>query len=241
MCGRFTLSASRHEIARRFHVDEVVAEEERARYNVAPSQQVLAVATSADGTSRRLGTLRWGLVPSWAKDPSIGNRMVNARAESAGSKPAFRSAFARRRCLVPASGYYEWRVATGEGRPGRHKVPYYFRRKDGLLLALGGLWEVWHGPDDLTLRSCTILTTDANELGARVHDRMPVLVPEALWDRWLAPEPLTDEDRAAAVAPAPDDLLAAVRVSERVNDPRSEGADLVEPVGDEDGLPGALP
>lgn len=239
MCGRFTLSASRYEIARRFHVDEVVAEEERARYNVAPSQQVLVVAASADGTRRRLGTLQWGLVPSWAKDPSIGNRMVNARAESAASKPAFRSAFARRRCLVPASGYYEWRAAVEEGARHRHRVPYYFRRRDGLLLAMGGLWEVWHGPDDVALRSCTILTTDANALGARVHDRMPVLVPEPLWDRWLAPEPLADEDRAAAVAPAPDDLLEAFQVSERVNDPRNEGADLVGPVGEGDGPAGA--
>lgn len=233
MCGRFSLAASRRDIADRFGVDEVLVDADPDRYNVAPSQLVLAVATSADGSTRRLGNLRWGLVPPWAKDPSIGNRMVNARAETAATKPAYRNAFARRRCLIPASGYFEWQAGTGErgSRKGGRKQPYYFRRKDGLLLAIGGLWEVWHGPEDETLRTCTILTTDANELGAMVHDRMPVLVPEELWDRWLAPEPLSDEDRVSAVAPSPDDLLEAVRVADLVNDPRNEGAELVEPVG----------
>lgn len=232
MCGRFSLSAPRYQVVEQFHVDDVVAEEEPPRYNVAPSQHVLAVATSADGSRRRLGELRWGLVPPWAKDPSIGNRMVNARAETAASTSAFRNAFAKRRCLIPASGYYEWEPSEAAGR-GQRKVPYYFRRKDGLLLAIGGLWEIWHGPDGETLRTCTILTTDANELGATVHDRMPVLVPEELWDRWLAPEPLSDAEREEAIAPAPEDLLVAVRVSDRVNSPRNEGAELVEPVEDE--------
>lgn len=231
MCGRFSLSAPRYQVAEQFKVDDVVAGEEPPRYNVAPSQLVLAVATSADGSRRRLGELQWGLVPPWAKDPAIGNRMVNARAETAASKPAFRHAFAKRRCLVPASGYYEWKSGGAAGQ-GRHKVPFYFRRKDGLLLAIGGLWEVWHGPEDETLRTCTILTTDANQLGATVHDRMPVLVPEDLWDRWLAPEPLNDAERARAIAPAPEDLLEMVRVSDRVNNARNEGEALVEPVED---------
>ena len=240
MCGRFSLAVSRHEIAEQFHVDDIVADVDPRRFNVAPSQQVLAVATSTDGSRRRLGNLQWGLVPPWAKDPSIGNRMVNARAETAATKPAYRNAFARRRCLLPASGYFEW-ASSGErgGRP--KKVPFYFRRKDGLLLAIGGLWEVWHGPVEQTLRTCTILTTDANRLGVEVHDRMPVLVPEELWDQWLAPEPLGVVARTAAVAPAPDDLLEMVRVSDRVNDPRHEGEDLVAPVAtsEEGGAPGA--
>lgn len=251
MCGRFALSASRYDVVKQFHVDEVVGEghgpatggrvrggagasssaesappASEERFNVAPSQPVLAVATSKDGTVRRLGTFRWGLVPAWASDPSIGNRMINARSESAPTKPAFRRAFERRRCLLPASGYYEWQDSPG---PRRKKAPFYFCRRDGLLLAIGGLWEVWHG-DDEVLRTCTVLTTRANALGARVHDRMPVLVPEHLWDRWLAPEPLTDEERAAATAPAPDDLLVALRVSEDVNDPHNEGPHLAEPI-----------
>lgn len=236
MCGRFSLSASRHEVVERFHVDEVVAEEVRPRYNVAPSQLVLAVATSADGSRRRLGELRWGLVPPWAKDPSIGSRAVNARAETAASKRLFRGAFAKRRCLIPASGYYEWKPSGPAGR-SRRKVPFHFRRKDGLLLAIGGLWEVWHGPDGATLRTCTVLTTGANELGAAVHDRMPVLVPEGLWDRWLAPEPLDDAEREEAIAPPPEDLLVAVRVSDRVNDPRNEGEELVEPLEEREAEP----
>lgn len=234
MCGRFSISASRDEVAQQFAVDDVVAEEMAPRYNVAPSQDVLAVATSADGTRRRLGTFRWGLVPSWAKDPSIGNRMINARAESADSRPAFRAAFEKRRCLVPASGYYEWQVPDrGAGAHGARprKIPYYFSRRDGLLIALGGLWEVWHGPDGEVLRTCTILTSDSDATNAPVHDRMPVIVPEASWDRWLAPEPLTANERAAALAPAPDGLLIAYRVSDRVNDPHHEGAELVAPAG----------
>ncbi len=231
MCGRFTLSASLSEVAEQFHVDDVVAGEEPPRYNVAPSQLVFAVATSADGSRRRLGQLQWGLVPPWAKDPAIGNRMVNARAETAATRSAFGNAFARRRCLIPATGYYEWGPNDAGGR-SRHRVPFYFRRRDGRLLAIGGLWEAWHGPAGRTLRTCTILTTGANQLGAAVHDRMPVLVPEDLWGRWLAPGPLDDAERAAAIAPAPEDLLMAIRVADRVNDPRNEGKDLVEPLED---------
>lgn len=229
MCGRFSLNAPRHQIAAQFHVDEVLADEEPPRFNIAPTQGVLAVATSRDGTSRRLGTFRWGFVPSWAEDPSVGSRMINARAETAWTKPAFRRAFATRRCLLPASGYYEWRSGSG-----RRKTPFYFHRRDGLLLAVGGLWEVWHGPGGEVLRSCTILTTEPNALAAAVHDRMPVLVPENAWDRWLAPEPLTDEERRAATAPAREDLLVADRVSPAVSNPANEGEELVRPVPDDE-------
>lgn len=233
MCGRFALDASRYEVAEQFHVDEVAEDSapDDRRFNVAPSQEVLAVASSRDGTVRRLGTFRWGLVPGWASDPSIGNRMINARAETAPDKPAFRRAFERRRCLLPASGYYEWKSAEGGRRRKASKVPYYFRRRDGLLLAIGGLWEVWHGDgDDEVLRTCTVLTTRANALGAEVHDRMPLLVPEHLWDRWLAPEPLTEEERLSAIAPAPEELLVAIRVSDAVNDPRNDGPELAQEV-----------
>jgi putative SOS response-associated peptidase YedK len=232
VCGRFALREDRYEVAKQFHVDDVVADEMPPRYNVAPCQKVLAVATSRDGTVRRLGTFRWGLVPSWATDPSMGYRMANARAESADTKPAFRRAFATRRCLIPASGYYEWKVretaGPGGGRP--HKIPFYFHRRDGMLIALGGLWEVWHG-DDEVLRTCTVLTTDSNATNAPIHERMPVIVREELWDHWLAPEPLGPTDREAVLAPAPDDLLVVERVSESVNSPRNEGAALIEPVG----------
>ena len=247
MCGRFSLFADRDEVVAQFHVDDVVADGpvgglgggpvgglaggQHPRYNVAPSQAVLAVASSADGSRRRLGTFRWGLVPHWAKNPSIGNRMINARVETAGSAPSFRSAFEKRRCLVPASGYYEWKAPEGsQGGTRARKTPYYFRRRDGLLLAMGGLWEVWHGPDGEVLRTCTILTTDANGTNAPIHDRMPLIVPRRRWDEWLAPSPLADEARAEVLAPVPDDLLLVERVSDRVNDPRNDSPDLVEPV-----------
>lgn len=232
MCGRFTLREDRYEVARQFQVDDVVADEMPPRYNVAPSEDVLAVATSRDGTVCRLGTFRWGLVPSWARDPSIGYRMANARIESADTKSAFRRAFLSRRCLIPASGYYEWQVRepVGPGSRRPHKVPYHFHRRDGLLIALGGLWEVWHGSDDEVLRTCTVLTTNSNATNAPIHDRMPVIIPEELWDHWLAPLPLDGADREAVLAPAPDDLLVVERVSERVNNPKNEGAELIEAV-----------
>ncbi len=250
MCGRFSLYADRDDVVAQFHVDDVVdggaadgaADGQHPRYNVAPSQPVLAVASSADGARRRLGTFRWGLVPHWAKDPSIGNRMINGRVETAGSAPSFRAAFEKRRCLIPASGYYEWKApegshgggsggsggSTGSSRP--RKIPYYFRRRDGLLLAIGGLWEVWHGTDGEVLRTCTILTTDANGTNAPIHDRMPLIVPGRRWEEWLAPSPLAVEARAEVLAPVPDDLLVVERVSDRVNDPRYDSPDLIEPV-----------
>jgi putative SOS response-associated peptidase YedK len=245
MCGRFSLFADRDDVVAQFHVDDVLADGQQPRYNVAPSQPVLAVASSATGARRRLGTFRWGLVPHWAKDPSIGNRMINARVETAGSAPSFRAAFERRRCLIPASGYYEWKApggshGAGSGASGGsggsgggsrpRKIPYYFRRRDGLLLAMGGLWEVWHGPDGEVLRTCTILTTDANGTNAPIHDRMPLIVPRRRWDEWLAPTPLAVEARAEVLAPVPDDLLVVEQVSDRVNDPRNDSPDLIEAV-----------
>lgn len=232
MCGRFALVAAHDDVARQFAVDDVVADPAPPRYNITPSQAVTAVAASSDGTRRLLGTFRWGLIPSWAKDPSVGNRLVNARVETLATRPAFRAAYTRRRCLIPASGYYEWKAATaGPGGSRRApKIPYYFHRGDGLLLALAGLWEVWHGPDGHIVRSCAIVTTDADALNATVHDRMPLIVPSSLWARWLAPEPFNAADGAGALASALDDALVADQVGTLVNNPRNDGPELIEPV-----------
>lgn len=226
VCGRFTLASSRYEVAEQFEVGEITAPEMPPRYNVAPSQEVYAVTASQDGSHRVLSSFRWGLVPSWASDPSIGNRMINARSETAASKPSFRAAFVRRRCLVPANGYYEWqKPAAGAGR----KVPYYFHRRDGLILAFAGLWESWNHADRAELRTCTILTTGANATNAPVHDRMPVIVEPDRWDLWLRPGPLDDRVCSEILAPASADVLVTATVGDRVNNPRNEGPDLITP------------
>ena len=227
MCGRFSLYEPSERLARIFAVDEVSGGQPEAQFNVAPSQQIFAVACSRDGNTRRLGTLRWGLVPGWAKDPSVGNRLINARAETVSSAPSFRRAFETRRCLVPANGFFEWRRDPGPKKTRGH--PFFARPDDGSLLALGGIWEVWHGPDDQVLRTVAIITTIANAELAPVHDRMPVIVEPDDWARWLAPEPLDPAAAGALLRAAPDDRLALMEVADLVNDPKHDGPELIEP------------
>ncbi len=227
MCGRFSLYEPSDRIARAFGVDDVAPGVPEARFNVAPSQQIFVVVTSRDGTTRRLGTLKWGLVPSWSKDPASGGRMINARAETVASAPSFRRAFQGRRCLVPANGFFEWLRPESRRGSGR---PFYAHPPDGGLLALGGIWEVWHGPDDQVLRTVAIITTTANERLAGIHDRMPVIVEQGDWARWLEPRPLEDALAGRLLRPSPDDRLEVVEVSDLVNSPKHDLPQLVEPV-----------
>ena len=169
MCGRFVLMTPGRSLAKRFGLEEVPDLE--PRYNIAPTQMVAMIRLDRDTLQRRLVLVKWGLIPFWAKDSSIGNRLINARAESAAEKPAFRSAFKSRRCLVPADGYYEWKK-----RKGGQKQPYLARNADGSPFAFAGLWERWQAPEDEIIESCTILTTDANDLTQPIHDRMPVIL-----------------------------------------------------------------
>jgi putative SOS response-associated peptidase YedK len=237
MCGRYTSTSSPAELAEVFAVDEVKVEQLPIRYNVAPTQDVYAVAErrpKAEGESRRrqLGGFRWGLVPYWAKDPSVGSRMINARAEGIETKNAYKRALTRRRCIIPADGFYEWQVRGGEGTK-RNKLPYLIRHRDGSPLALAGLWEVWHDPDHPDhdpLRTCVVITTDANDLLAPIHDRMPVVLPPDAWDRWLDP---TNDDLAVIrglLVPAPSQDFEAYPVSTKVNTVANEGPELVEPL-----------
>jgi putative SOS response-associated peptidase YedK len=240
MCGRFVSASSPALLSERFGIDEVQVEDEfEPSYNVAPRAQIMVVRQRDD--RRVLSRVRWGLVPSWAKDPSIGDRMINARAEGVASKPAYQRSFARRRCLVPADGFYEWRVvappATPKGRP--KKQPVFVHRRDGEPMAFAGLWSVWKisegvavegaGPDGW-LRSCAIVTTAANDLLLPVHDRMPVLLPESAWSRWLDPENHDVEALSALLVPAPDDELELWPVSSAVNKADHDGPELVRPV-----------
>lgn len=227
MCGRFTQGRQADDVAGRFGVQQVLFEPD-ARYNIAPTQPVPVVVERAmpgDGPARFLEQFQWGLVPSWAKDPSIGSKMINARSETVAEKPSFRNALKYRRCIVPADGFYEWDKAGGT------KQPYLFRREDGDSFGFAGLWEEWHAPDGSPLLTCTILTTAANDTVGRVHDRMPVILrtrdEEA---QWLDTRIRTGDNLAPLFRPYPDQWMLAVPVSRRVNSPANDAPDLLTPV-----------
>lgn len=213
MCGRFTLRVPAGVLVDEFRlgVEPVVT----PRYNIAPTQNVPVIRASADSELRRCDPLRWGLVPSWADDTAIGNRMINARSETVAVKPAYRAAFSRRRCLVPADGYYEWRAE------GKAKQPFFFHRADDRPFALAGLWETWQSPDGSPLESFVILTTDANEQTLPYHDRMPVVLRGLDVDTWLHPQ-ATKEQLLALLLPQPFDSLVIEPVSKLVNNPRND-------------------
>ncbi len=220
MCGRFALAATGEEVAAHYELSEVpfVA----PRYNIAPTQPVAAVRLDAKG-KREFTFFQWGLIPSWAKDPSGGSRMINARAETAAGKPAFRAAFKRRRCLLPATGFYEWRQANG------HKQPMYIHAAGGGLFSLAGLWEVWQSPDGGLLETCTILTTTPNALMEPIHDRMPVILDPLDYDMWLHPDTPADQLQHL-LRPFDMERLDAYPVGTAVNKPQNDSAELIAPM-----------
>ena len=224
MCGRFTLRTSRKALAEAFQLfdaDMADMPELRPRYNIAPTQQVAAVRIRDDGR-RQLVLLKWGLIPSWVDVPSIGNRMINARGETVASKPAFRSAFKSRRCLILADGFYEWQ------KRGAKKQPYCIGLSSGQPFAFAGLWEHWRR-DDQTIESCTIITTGANELMEPLHDRMPVILPPPRYAQWLDPKSV-GSDLETLLEPYPANEMAAYPVSTVVNNPRNDMPECVEEV-----------
>ena len=222
MCGRYTLYASPSELADVFRLDPAALPELRARYNIAPTDEGLVVRRGAAGGARDPARMRWGLVPHWVDDPDDFPTLVNARSETVREKASFRDAFRRRRCLVPASGFFEWQKRNG-------KQPFHFRRSDGLPLALAGLWESWQAPDGAKLASYTILTTEANDLVEPIHPRMPVVLDEAGGDRWLDPD--ADPDALVELLrPAPEEPLEAYPVTRRMNSPAFDEPSAVEPV-----------
>ncbi len=222
MCGRFTLFDTATSLAEAFGVAEVPSLS--PRYNIAPSQKVAAVRIPPGERSREAVLLHWGLIPSWAKDRSIGSRMINARAETAAGKPAFRSAIRRRRCLVPADGFYEWKRTDGR------KQPYYIRMRDGRIFAFAGLWESWEGPGGGAVESCAILTTLPNDLLRPIHDRMPVLVSPRDYDLWLSPEARDPEALAPLFRPYPSEEMTAFPVGTAVNNPKTDTPELIKPL-----------
>ncbi len=230
MCGRFTLFESSEVLSKEFGVP--IRFDLTPRYNIAPSQQVLAVRSRPDSGEREFSLLRWGFIPSWSKDPAIGYKMINTRSETAPEKPSFRNAFKRRRCLVPASGFYEW-----QKKQGSSKQPYYISQREKRggrrpVMAIAGLWERWegHSPEEGTegasIESCTLLTTEANEMVAPIHDRMPVLISPENYELWLSgPDP---EALRSLLAPFPPEKMEARPVSRRVNDPSADSASLLD-------------
>jgi putative SOS response-associated peptidase YedK len=220
MCGRFNLRVNPALLAEIFQLTR--EPDIHPRYNIAPTQQV-AVVRRAD-VGRELSMLRWGLVPSWAKDVKIGNSLINARAETVATKPAFRAAFKARRCLIPATGFYEWK------KTGKAKQPFHIEMKDGQPFAFAGLWEFWKG-DGEPIESCTIITGEPNEVARGIHDRMPVILPEEEYDRWLDLKAPADALQELFV-PYPAAEMHGAPISTRVNSPRYDGPECLEQLAD---------
>ncbi len=224
MCGRFAMTAPASDIAEIFQVD--VLPEILPRYNVAPTNEVACVVEE-DG-QRKVDLFRWGLIPSWAKDKKIGYRTINARADTVASKPSFRAAFKRRRLLVVATGFYEWeRHGTGKSAL---KIPHLIQTDDAKPFGMAGLWEVWRDPEtDEEIRSCTIVTTDGNELMAPIHDRMPVILPADRWDLWLDRGMEDKEVLQELLQPYPADKMQERRVSQLVGNVKNKGPEVQGP------------
>lgn len=220
MCGRYALRTLSKSLAKAFGVEEVP--EYEARFNIAPTQTIAGVRQTPDG--REVKFLKWGLVPSWAKDASMGAKLINARSETVTEKPSFREAFKRRRCLIPADGFYEW------ARAGGKKQPYFFRLRDEQPFGFAGLWDRWQGGDGAVIESCTILTTEANDMLKPVHDRMPVILHPEDYEMWLDDDERKTDLRRDLLQPFPAEEMLGHLVSTLVNSARSQGADLVAQV-----------
>jgi putative SOS response-associated peptidase YedK len=222
MCGRFTLIAPGEAVAELFQLTDIP--NLAPRYNIAPTQPVAAVRVSEKSGVRELTHLYWGLIPRWAKDPSIGSRMINARSETAAEKPSFRVAFKYRRCLVPADGFYEWQKLNGQKQPVRIQM------EDGGPFAIAGLWERWASADGSEIESCTLLTTEPNELLQDVHNRMPVIVAPNDFDLWLDPGAQHPGEVQHLLRPYSAREMSYYPVSTHVNNPRNEDPSCIEPL-----------
>ncbi len=242
MCGRFVSASSPQLLAEHFGVQEIAVPEHEPDYNVTPRALVPVVrerrASEDDEPRRVLSLVRWGLVPSWAESPAIGDRLINARADTVRDKPSYREAFRKRRCIVPADAFYEWHPRP-KGAPravrDQPRQPFLVHRRDGEPLAFAGLWEIWRDPDppagsDGWLRSCAIVTTDANELLSPIHARMPVVLDDRDWEAWLDPANRDLDGLSRMLRPAPDSWLGVYPVSPRVNSPKHNDPSLLDRV-----------
>jgi putative SOS response-associated peptidase YedK len=222
MCGRYKIVTDAQALYDAFQVQAELDGAALARYNVAPATEQLVILS--EGGRRVARWHHWGLIPHWAKDKTIGYKTINARGESVAAKPAFRAAFRQRRCLVPATGFYEWKALAGA------KQPYLIRLNGGELFSFAGLWETWAGPEG-EVRSFTIITTGPNELMARIHERMPAIIPRAQYARWLDPALHDPVELQPMIASYPAQEMQAVPVSAKIDSARNQGAGLIAPVG----------
>ncbi len=220
MCGRFIQKSERRIITEEFYIGEFL-NEVITSYNIAPGQKAGVIVN--DG-SNKYAQYQWGLVPSWAKDPAIGNRMINARVETLNEKPSFRAAFRNRRCLIPADGFYEWK------KEGNYKVPYFIYQKSEKPFSLAGLWESWKNPDGITLYTFTIVTTEANDLLRELHDRMPVIVPPEKREAWLSPADTDAASLSALLKSYDESTLDFYEISRLVNSPQNNSPQCIVPV-----------
>jgi len=219
MCGRYSLGRTDRMDWAALGIADIPALD--PRWNIAPGTEVLAIRHAGEGNEAAY--LRWGLIPSWAKDPSIGHKLANARAETAHEKPSFRAAFKARRCILPADGFYEWQAVAGQ----RKKQPWRIEATDGAILALGGLWEFWRDPEGKKVETCTVLTVPVNDRMRHIHERLPLILPRHDWHRWLSPHTTVDKARELLHAP-PDDSLTAWRISDRVNAVSNDDESLID-------------
>ena len=221
MCGRFTLTVNPADLQETFQ-DFTFPQQFAPRFNIAPTQPILAIPNDDQHTA---DFFIWGLIPMWAKDPSIGNRMINARGETLEEKPAFRGSLKYKRCLILADGFYEWKSSAGK----KVKTPFFIHMKDRKPFAFAGLWDSWNSPDGSQIKSCTIITTQPNELTSIIHDRMPVILHPRDYAKWLDPSPQTPEQLKPLIKPFPAELMNAYPVSTLVNTPANDTPELVVP------------
>jgi putative SOS response-associated peptidase YedK len=221
MCGRFTLTADMNTLQSTFPWMEMSVSL-NPRFNIAPTQPISVIINNG---KNQLNQYIWGLIPSWAKDPSIGNRMINARAETLTEKPSFRTAFIKRRCLILADGFFEWKKETGKS-----KTPYYFFHHDRKPFAFAGLWDTWHPDPENEVRSCTIITTEPNELISPIHNRMPVILPSLYYTSWLDPAFQNPTQLSSMLKPYPAELISSQPVSSLVNNPNMDIPECILPI-----------
>jgi putative SOS response-associated peptidase YedK len=222
MCGRFTLTVDAAELQQAFAGFEIPAQS-APRYNIAPSQPVLVLPNDS---TNRADFFTWGLIPSWSKDPTIGARMINARAETLAEKPSFRGPYRYKRCLIPADGFYEWKQIPG----AKVKTPHYIRMKNHQPFAFAGLWDEWLGPDGSQVKTCVIITTAPNSLVAEIHNRMPAILRIETYADWLAPASIPPEKLNHLLASYPADEMEAYPVSRLVNQARLDSPDMIQPI-----------
>ncbi len=221
MCGRFALSAKTSDIEKLIPGLKKTDNDLMPRYNIAPSQDIAVILNTEPD---ELNFIRWGLIPFWAKEKSIGNKMINARSESITEKPSFKNSFRRRRCIIPATGFYEWQNIPGE----KKKQPYFVKMKSGGVFAFAGLWDEWKDPGNGKIRSAAIITTPANELMEPIHNRMPAILPREFIQTWLSDIPNGEKELLEALNPYPSDEMEAYKISTMINIPENEGKELIE-------------